>query len=248
MFKQYDLTYKALNKMLLGAVDKMFVRSLHTKYVGYLNVSMRDILAHLYSNNACILAANLQNNDISLKTAYDTNQPIKSLFDQVENSIDYATNGNTSYSPAQVFATAFQLLFATNMFLEYCKTWKLKPDAEKTWANFKTYFSLANREFHETSTTTAGGGFTAANSAESLSCHYPNAAYQQKTVNAITNIASPTAHDCESVATLIATVATLTPELAATNAKLIKAWVETSKLTATTGELRCTTPTPHGGG
>ena len=37
----------ALKEMLLGAVDKNFVRSLQTKYVGYLNVYMRD-LEHLY--------------------------------------------------------------------------------------------------------------------------------------------------------------------------------------------------------
>ena len=47
----------------------MFVRSLKTNYVGYLNVSTRNILNHLYSEYARILAANLQNNDATFKTA-----------------------------------------------------------------------------------------------------------------------------------------------------------------------------------
>ena len=147
MFKQYDSTNKALKQILLGAVDEMFVRSLQIKYVGYLNVSTRDILNHLYSDYARISAADLQNNDVSLKTAYDTNQPIKILFDQVENALNYAAAGNTLYSPAQVVATAFHLLFATGMFLDDCKNWKRKNDADKTWANFKTYSSLAHHKF-----------------------------------------------------------------------------------------------------
>ena len=59
MFKQYDSANKALKQMLLGAVEKMFVRSLQTNNVGYLNVSMRNIPEHLYVEYARISAANL---------------------------------------------------------------------------------------------------------------------------------------------------------------------------------------------
>ena len=203
----------------------MWVRSLQTKYVGYLNVSTRDILNHIYSEYTRISATDFQNNDVALKTDHDPNQPIKSLFDQVENSLDYAASGNTPYSPAQVVTTAFHILFATGIFLDDFKTWKHKPDADKTWANFKTYFSLAHRKFRETRTTTAGSGFAAANSAETLLSYHTNATYQQETVEAIANLASANTHDRESVATLTATVATLTTNLATTNAKLIKALV-----------------------
>ena len=234
--------------MLLGAVEKMFVRSLQTKYVGYLNVSTRDILNHLYSKYAYISAADHQNNVVALKTAYDPNQPIESLFNQVENALNYTATGNTPYSPTQIAATAFQLLFATVMFLDDCKTWKRNIYANKTWANFKIYFSLDHCEFRETCTTTSCSGFSAANSAKSLSSYQTNSAYQQETVESIANLASATAHDCEFVATLTSTVATLTTELATTNAKLIQALVETTKLTATIGELPCTMPKPRGSG
>ena len=149
LFKQYDSADKSLKKMLLIKVEEMFVRSLQTMYGGYLNVSTRNILNNLYSEYARISAADLQNKDVALKTAYDPNQRIESLFDQVENALNYAAAGNTPYSPAQVVATAFQILFATSMFLENCKTRKRKPDADKNWANFKTYFSLTHCEFRE---------------------------------------------------------------------------------------------------
>ena len=97
--------------MVLGAVDEMFVRSLQTKYAGYLNLSTCDILNHLYSGYARISASDLQNNDVALKTAYNPNKPIESLFGQVGNALDYAAVGNTPYSTAQVVPTSFCLLF-----------------------------------------------------------------------------------------------------------------------------------------
>jgi hypothetical protein len=47
IFKDYSLADKALKQLLLSAVDDMFVRSLATKYIGYLNVTTRQILTHL---------------------------------------------------------------------------------------------------------------------------------------------------------------------------------------------------------
>ena len=134
------------------------------------------------------------------------------------------------------------------MFLNNCKTWKRKNKANKTWVNLKTYFSLAHREFCETHTTTASSGFSAAKSAKSLLSYQPNAVYRQETAEAISNLVSATSHYHKSVATLTATVATLSTKLATTNSKLIKAFVETTNLTATVGYLRRMTPKPRGSG
>ena len=48
------------------------------------------------------MADDLQKNDVPLKNAYDTNQPIESLFGKVEIALDYAAVGNIPYSPTQV--------------------------------------------------------------------------------------------------------------------------------------------------
>jgi hypothetical protein len=59
IFKQYSTTDKALKQLLVGAADEMFIRSLQTKYLGYLNVSTRKILDHLYAQYARISASDL---------------------------------------------------------------------------------------------------------------------------------------------------------------------------------------------
>ena len=95
LFKDYDLSEKYLKQPLLGAVDEMFFWIIQTKYIGYLNVTTCQIIDHLTNKYAQILAVYLQENGVALKTAYDPNLPIKSLFNQVENSVNFSAEVNT---------------------------------------------------------------------------------------------------------------------------------------------------------
>ena len=49
LFKKYDSSNKSLKQIILGAVNKFFVRSLQTNYFGNLNVSTCNILNHSHS-------------------------------------------------------------------------------------------------------------------------------------------------------------------------------------------------------
>ncbi len=150
VFKQYSTTDKALKQLLIvGAVDEMFIRSLQTKYLGYLNVSTREILDHLYAQYARISASDLQDNDVTFKKPYEPNLPIETLFDQIENCIDFAAAGLSPYSTEQVTNNAYQLIFATGMFFDDCKIWKRRDAAYKTWDQFKTDFAESHREFRD---------------------------------------------------------------------------------------------------
>jgi hypothetical protein len=213
----------------------MFVRSLQTKNIGQLNVTTRQLLDHLYSQYAQISAADLQANDASFKTAYDPNLPIETLFDRVKDAVDFAAAGNTPYSPAQVVATAYQLIYATNMFLDDAKVWKRQADDYKTWEHFKRDFAISHREFCEAKITSAGAGYQSVNSV-----------YQHDTANAIANLATATAHDRQTVANLSATNSTLTLELTSVNHKLVAALLDINKLNKQLSDLqtRSGSPTP----
>jgi hypothetical protein len=231
LFSEYNLADKALKQLLLGAVESMFVRSLTTRHVGYLNVTTNQLLQHLYTEYARISASDLLANDVKFKTPYDPNLPIESLFEQIEDAVDYAAAGNTPYTAPQVLACAFQLVFATGMFLEDCKLWKRRAADYKTYPQFKLDFAVSHRELRETRTTAAGAGYQAANSVTQSA----NDVHQQETADAIANFATATAHDRETVATLTATNNALTTELTAVNRKLVTALHEVTKLTAKLG-------------
>ena len=52
--------------MLIAAVDKMFIRSLRYRYVGYGTIATRTILDHLHLTYANISSDDLQDNDAKL--------------------------------------------------------------------------------------------------------------------------------------------------------------------------------------
>ena len=99
----------------------MFVRSLRHRYVGYGTTTTCTILDHLYATYAKISSADLQDNNPRLRAPYDANFLIGGLIDQVEGTVEYAASGNTPYTPLQVVSIAYQLLFQTGMFTNYCK-------------------------------------------------------------------------------------------------------------------------------
>ncbi len=222
IFKQYSTTDKALKQLLVGAADEMFIRSLQTKYLGYLNVSTRKILDHLYAQYARISASDLQDNDVTFKKPYDPNLPIETLFDQIENCIDFAAARLSPYSTEQVTNNAYQLIFATGMFIDDCKIWKRHDAAYKTWDQFKIDFADSHREFRDARGTTAGSTNYQAN----------NAIYQDETIEAIANLATATSHDRQAVSTLTTTNSALTKELTRVNAQLVTALLANTKLTA----------------
>ena len=83
--------------------------------------------------------------------------------------------------------------------------------------------------------TTAGAGYHAANIVDHQAA---NQLYQQETVYAITNLATSTASDHASVATLTTTNSNLADALTLSNNKLVTALQDAARLTVTIAKLR----------
>ena len=80
------------------------------RYIGYSKTTTRALLDYLYTTYANISASDLQDNDTRLRAPYNRNQPFETRIDQVENAVDYASAGDTPYTPVQVVAIAFPAL------------------------------------------------------------------------------------------------------------------------------------------
>ena len=201
IFNDYDRTDKALQQILLSTVDKMFIRSLRHKYVGYGLTTTRTILDHLYATYVNISSTDLQENDNVFRTPYNINQPIETLIDRVKNCGDYATPGNTPYSLEQVISIAFQFIYHTGLFVDDCKAWKRLHTQQKNWFGFKTFFATAHKKWQESQSTTTGSEFHSANL---LQEEDTTKLYQQEIVDAISNIATAADSDRAIVSTLTA--------------------------------------------
>ena len=116
IFTEYENTEKALRQLLLESTDELYVQYLCHQYIGYVKTTAHALLNHSYTTYANISASALQENGTRLQAPYDINQPFETLLDQVKNAVDYASSGDTPYTPTQIITISFQLLFHTRIF------------------------------------------------------------------------------------------------------------------------------------
>ena len=234
IFTEYKNTDKALRQLLLASTDKLYVRSLRHKFIGYGKTTNRALLYHLYSTYPNISASALQDNEKRLCAPYDSNQPFETQIDQVENAVDYASAGDTTYTPDQVVGFAFQLVFQTGLFNNDCKIWRRQPADVKTWTHFKEFLATAHQEWQELQTTTAGAVFQSGNHAYQSANHL----YKHETIEAIANLVTATASDRALVPALTATNSTLTADCTATHSQIIIALKDLTKFHVTVADLQ----------
>lgn len=229
IYATYRLVGNALKKQLLAAVDDIFICSLKAPYIGYGNVTVLDLLTHLFATYAQISPGDLANNESRMTKDYDPNLPIETLFLQIEEAVAYADHGNDPTPAVTVTNRAYNLVFKTGIFLDDCRDWKRLPAIQKTWIEFKTFFARAHQEWRETQATTAAAQFGANNMEDTATA----------TANAISNLSAATAADKATMVSLTAAVQTLTAQLATAH----------SQLASTQGQLiTALSNKPSGGG
>jgi hypothetical protein len=111
---------------------------------------------------------------------------------------------------------AYTLVFNTGLFHDACRAWKSRAIAGKTWAQFKLDFATAHREFRLTNQTAQQSGFHSTNTM----IEQGRDETMQDTVDAIAQLATATASDRGTVATLTATNAKLATQLDAAHAQI----------------------------
>jgi hypothetical protein len=149
-----------------------------------------------------------------LNTPYDPNLPIETLFQQIQDARAFAVAGGQPYGAAMIVNVAYTLVFNTWLFPDACRAWQSRAVAVKTWAQFKIDFATAHREFRLTNQTAQQSGFHSDN----MMIEQGRDDSMQETVEAIPQLATATASDRSTVATLTTTNAKLANQLEAARA------------------------------
>jgi hypothetical protein len=161
-----------------------------------------------------ITPTELTENYERLNTPYDPNLPIYTLFQQIQDARAFAVAGGQPYGAAMIVNVAYTLVFNTGLFPDACRAWQSRAVAAKAWAQFKIDFATAHREFRLTNQTAQQSGFHSAN----MMIDQGRDDSMQETVEAITQLATATASDLSTVATLTTTSAKLANQLKAAHA------------------------------
>jgi hypothetical protein len=163
-----------------------------------------------------IAPTELTQNYERLNTPYDPNQPIEMLFQQTQDARAFAVAGGQPYGTAMIVNLAYTLVFNTGFFLDACRAWQSRAIAGKAWVQFKIDLATAHREFRLTNDTAQQSGFHSAN----IVIKQGRDETMQDTVDAIAQLATATASDRGTVATLTTTNAKLATQLEAAHAQI----------------------------
>jgi hypothetical protein len=205
---------RKLKKLIFEAFDDAYLNALSIEVFGYANCTSLDLLTRLLTYYAMIAPTELTQNYERLNTPYDPNQPIETLFQQIQDARAFAVAGGQPYGNAMIIKVAYTLIFNTGLFPDACRAWQSRDITEKTWAQFKIDFATAHREFRLTNQTAHQSGFRSAN----MMIEQSRPELMNDTAEAIAQLATETASDRSTVATLTTTNAKLATQLEAANA------------------------------
>jgi hypothetical protein len=146
----------------------------------------------------------------------DPNQPIETIFQQIQDARAFAVAGGQPYGAAMIVNMAYTLVFNTGLFPDACWAWKSRAIAGNTWAQLKLDFATAHREFCLTNQTTQQSGFHSVN----MMIEQGREEIIQDTADAIAQLATSTASDRGTVSTLTTTNTKLATQLDAAQAQI----------------------------
>jgi hypothetical protein len=69
-----------LKKQIISVFEPMYLEILNDNMVGYVNISARDMLDHLFETYGNITAVDLEINFEHMRRAWDPQHPVKMLF------------------------------------------------------------------------------------------------------------------------------------------------------------------------
>jgi hypothetical protein len=214
VYRTYHNVDQVIKKLIIESFDDTYLNAISDEIVGYANCTSLQILTHLLTYYAMIAPTELTQNYERLNTPYDPNQPIKTLFQQIQDARAFAVAGGQPYGAAMIVNVAYTLVFNTGLLPDACRAWQSRAIAAKTWAQFKIDFTTTHREFRLTNQTAQQSGFHSAN----MMIEQGRDDSMHETAEAIAQLATTTASDRGAVATLTTTNANLANQLEAAHA------------------------------
>jgi hypothetical protein len=112
----YHNVDQEIKKWIIKSFDDAYLNALFDEIVGYANCTPLQLLTHLLIYYAMIAPTEITQNYELLNTPYDPNQPIETLFQQIQDARSFAVAGGQPYGAAMIVNVAYTLVFNTGFF------------------------------------------------------------------------------------------------------------------------------------
>jgi hypothetical protein len=211
-------------KLILTAFPRIYSSALEDYLLGYDGVTVRELVQYIIHTYSRIDPTHLADCYTKMTRPYDLQDPIETLFTQIDDGVRYALAGGQPYGEAQYVNIAFLLILATQSLPLACAEWQCRVPTMQTWPLFKAFFTEAHRENCMIIQTALRSGYHTPNTVTQIpsgqfeSCdvsrHYtqPNDVPEANPdiTTALANLATATGADRATVAALTKSLAELT--------------------------------------
>jgi hypothetical protein len=115
------MVQSALKKQIITVVDPMYIEILNDDLVGFANTNSRDILDHLFLSYGSITAVANEQNFENMRTEWDPQHPVETLFKQVQDCVDFTEAGGVTIGAAQKLSSDYSKIFKSGRFNSACR-------------------------------------------------------------------------------------------------------------------------------
>jgi hypothetical protein len=91
----------SFEEAIRGIFKPVYLDILNDNMVGYANISAREMLDNPFKTYGNITAVNLEINFERMRRTWDPQQPVETLFKQIQDCADYSEAGGVPIGPSQ---------------------------------------------------------------------------------------------------------------------------------------------------
>ena len=142
----YHATAAALKRQVIAAIDGTYIASLEHPLFGFTNVTVHQIINHLETTYAALDPDALTQNLESLRAPWEPIETMEPLWQRGVLAQQLATAGGVPITDAELLLTYRDLLKQSGLFQLDIRDWDRLPAGQKTLANFRARFTIANTE------------------------------------------------------------------------------------------------------
>ena len=103
----------ALKYIIIDAVDEVYIGELRNKYTGYLGITARDLLDHLLDWYGKVIPTDVKECKEQMNEPIKATQPIDIYFKIIDDTVQYADDGNVALTTEQILQTAYHAVSTT---------------------------------------------------------------------------------------------------------------------------------------
>jgi hypothetical protein len=137
-----------LKKQLLAAIQPIYLTALEDAELGMGFVTAKEILEYIIKEYGTITGDELAANTEKLNEPWNSEQPIRLLWDRIKECQRIGKEGNEPITDRMAMYTVLKLLDGTGLYSTYTTSWRQTYPIQTTWVmtTFQEFFNHADKD------------------------------------------------------------------------------------------------------